>query len=185
MDRGEPERLLEGYREGAQVIVLPDTGAVFNDDRTRRYWLGRKLEVDSQRRALFIALNPSTADENANDPTIAKEIRLATRWGYGYLDKVNVYDWRATDPKELKHVVEPVSPENECYILAAAERAASSGGIIVCCWGKHASLLARGARTQRVLREAGLKLHYLALNGDGSPRHPLYLPDATEPTEWA
>lgn len=163
------------------VLALPDTGAIFSEDRSRRFWLGRHVSDDGEGRLLIVGLNPSIAGEETNDPTIGKEIKFARRWGFRYLDKCNVFDLVSTDPRGLKKTAEPVSAENERYILAAATRAR----FVLCAWGKHASLLARGARTKRMLLEAGATLKVLKLNGDGSPTHPLYQPDDSEPVDWA
>jgi len=164
------------------MIALPEIGAIPPEPETeRRQWLGRKLNGDGGRgRLLIIGCNPSTASAETNDPTISKEIKFATRWGFDYLDKCNIFDWRSTDPLALKKTAEPVSRINEAYILSAASRCS----MVLCAWGKNGALQARGARTKRVLLGAGAALFYLRLNADGSPQHPLYLPDDTEPKEW-
>ena len=61
-------------------LELPDVGACLSEDRVYRYWLGRVVPTASlvstlgfgsePRRVLFVMLNPSTASETANDPTI-------------------------------------------------------------------------------------------------------------------
>ena len=47
------------------------TPAVFSKDRRFRYILRRKVGWD-ERVCLFIMLNPSTADETHDDPTIRR-----------------------------------------------------------------------------------------------------------------
>lgn len=165
------------------AIKLPDVGAIPPEPGTeRRQWLGRKLDGTGGRgRLLIVGCNPSTASHDKNDPTIAKEIRFATRWGFDFLDKVNIFDWRSTDPSALHSVVYPASDINEAYIIAAAIRAQ----MVVCAWGRDGALLARGARTKRILRTRAIgRLCYLRLNKDGSPAHPLYLPEDLDPIEW-
>lgn len=127
---------------------------------------------------VFVMLNPSTATEAKNDPTVAKCVRFARRWGFHDLVVVNIFAWRSTDPRVLVGVPNPIGDDNDT-IIAAQARAAN---MVVCAWGRHGKLLARGARVRRQL-SAICKLHYLRLTDQ--PWHPLYLPDATQPTEWA
>ena len=46
-------------------------------------------------------LNPSTADATEDDPTIRACMAFAERWECGWLDVVNLYAFRATDPADL------------------------------------------------------------------------------------
>lgn len=120
-----------------------------------------------------VMLNPSTADECSDDPTIRRCIDFATRWGYGEL--LIVYAWRSTDPRALPYVADPVGPANDDALRGACERAE----IVVCAWGKHARR-ERVAKLEAVLGAHRAKLRALKFNKDGSPAHPLYLP-ATSP----
>ena len=54
--------------------------AVLSEDRKYRYLLSRNWD-DTKPTALFIGLNPSTADEKEDDPTINKCISYAKSWG--------------------------------------------------------------------------------------------------------
>jgi hypothetical protein len=168
---------------------MPLAGALFSEDRTRRRWLGRRIErpavgspfATDADRLLIIGCNPSNADEQDNDPTITKELKFAARWGFGHLDKMNIFDVVSPHPTDLYGELEPVSPQNEQLLLEVAARCS----MVLCAWGKHGKHLVRGARTRRVLLEAGHTLWALKINKDGSPQHPLYIPDATDPFEWA
>jgi len=121
----------------------------------------------------FLLLNPSTATEKKNDPTIRKCIGFATRWGFAELVIVNVYAFCSTDPAGLWTVDDPVGPENDAAIAEVAGQVEK----LVCGWGKH-------ARSERIERVAellvGREVFALAVNRDGSPQHPLYIPDSTE-----
>ena len=75
--------------------------AVFSPCRTYRYALSRVWAADKPY-ALFIGLNPSTADETLDDPTIRRCIDFAKRWGYGGLVMANLFAYRATEPSEMK-----------------------------------------------------------------------------------
>lgn len=168
-------------------IDLPLSGAIFSDDRTRRYWLGRKVEgVDSERRLFICAVQPSNADETINDPTILRELGFARRWGFGWLDKVNVFDRHSPDPNTLYTDDKPVSHENDDYVFAAADR----GDLHVCAWGNHGAHMARGTRMRRLLSERGYALHIFGLTKEGQPKHPLArgkhrIPDDAQPISWS
>lgn len=125
-------------------------------------------------------LNPSTADESADDPTVAKCQRYARAWGYGRLLVGNVFSLRSTDPAHLYSHPDPVGPENDVALDAMAGQAK----IIVCAWGNHAALGERGRAVEERLRTAGHTLHVLRINLTGAPAHPLYLPQALVPKRW-
>lgn len=63
-------------------------------------------------------LNPSTADETKDDPTIRRCIDFARRLGYGGLYAVNLYAWRARGPWELGKAPHEsrIGPENNSFI---------------------------------------------------------------------
>lgn len=166
-------------------LTLPDTGAIFSPDRTRRYWLGRELDCNSTRRLFICGVQPSDADETVNDPTILREVGFGTRWGFGYLHKVNLFDRHSPNPDTLYTDPDPVSPENDAYVFAAAARC----HLHLCVWGNHGAHLARGARMARLLRERGHKLYIFGLTKQGYPKHTLArgksrIPDDAQPVEW-
>lgn len=117
-------------------------------------------------------LNPSTADERANDPTIARCERRSRVWGFGAMVVVNLFGFRATRPSELWRTADPVGPETDRIVIAAARGAAA----IVCAWGVHGRRLDRDAAVRRLL--GARPLACLGRTCDGQPRHPLYV--ATE-----
>lgn len=135
-----------------------------------RRWLG---PVFPERYVLFIGMNPSTADASVNDPTCAREWTFAQREGFDAMVKANVGDYRATDPKMLLAPgVVVSSPDN----LPTIRKAAAGAGLVVLCHGKLNRALAPAGRALiEALREDGVSLWCLGTNGDGSPKHPLYL----------
>lgn len=178
-------------RCGAGVEVSgADKGAVLSPCGTYRYHLWRKIELGVTERGrrlsgrvAFVMLNPSTADAEQDDPTIRKCIGYARRWGYEWLDVVNLFAFRATDPKELyadEHRFRLVGDDNQRHLSAVC----GAASLVVCAWGKHGGHLNRGKSVRYHFGEAGVKLHHLKLNGDGSPAHPLYLKGDLQPTEW-
>ena len=135
-----------------------------------RRWQGEQFPALHM---LWIGMNPSTADAAVNDPTIGREWEFTMREGYKGLVKVNIADYRATEPKALLQPgVVPCSPENLPLIVEAA----SVASLVVICHGKlNRALTAAGAATVAALEAAGVPLYCMGTNADGSPRHPLYL----------
>ena len=140
--------------------------AVFSPDRVYRYELRRTWGPGPV--VAFIGLNPSTADETVDDPTIRRCIGFAKRWGYGGLVMLNLFAFRATDPRDMRAADDPVGPDNDRHLIAAT----SESGLVVAAWGVH------GAYRNRDREVAGLlawNLMALGLTRDGHPRHPLYV----------
>lgn len=144
-----------------------------------RRWLGGAFP---DRYLLFIGMNPSTADATVNDPTCAREWTFARREGFDAMIKANVGDYRATHPKMLLEPgVVASSPANLPAIRAAAVRANK----VVLCHGKlNKALLPAGAALVEAMREDGVDLWCFGVNGDGSPKHPLYLRADTPLVRW-
>lgn len=153
--------------------------AIFSDCQRYRRLL-RRWQGDTfpKRHVLWIGMNPSTADASVNDPTIGREWEFTVREGYQGLAKVNIGDFRATEPKMLLAPgIDAVSPDNLPTILWAAQEAS----LVIICHGKlNKALRAAGARTVAALMEAGIELHCLGTNLDGSPKHPLYILGSTQ-----
>jgi hypothetical protein len=135
-----------------------------------RRWIGASFPTDF---VLWVGMNPSTADASVNDPTIGREWEFTRREGYSGFVKVNVADYRATDPKAfLGGDITPCSPANIGTILDWAGRAS----LVVLCHGKlNRGLTAAGRETVAALQGSGIAMVCLGNNADGSPRHPLYL----------
>jgi len=153
-----------------------DQGATFVGDREQyRLQLWRTWSAGG-RRALWILLNPSTADATKLDPTLRRCEAFSRAWGCDGFDVANIFALRSTDPAALYQVDDPIGPGNDRIILAAARDAA----IVVAGWGTHGALLGRGDQVRDALDAAGVALECLGQNVDGSPRHPLYLPARTE-----
>lgn len=166
--------------KGQQSFLLGcDRGAIFSPCRQYRYLLWRRW--DAHRHPLLcLMLNPSTADETVNDPTVERCERRARRMGFGGVEVCNLFAFRATDPREMKAAADPVGPKNDCAILTAALAA----GMILCAWGNHGSHRDRANQVEMMLREKGHQLHALRITGAGHPAHPLYMPNDLEPTPW-
>lgn len=128
----------------------------------------------------FVMLNPSTADEMKNDPTVEGCERRAREWGYDEVRITNLFALRATDPNLMKADASPIGPENDTFLLGAAQYS----DLVICAWGNHGEHLGRGEEVARMLRHSFVKLHALKLNKSGHPQHPLYIARSVKPTEW-
>ena len=161
---------------GKKICSSP-TGAEFSPCKRWRYLLWRRWDP-AKPVANFLMLNPSTADEHKLDPTCARAREYADRWGYGGLIVTNVFGWRATDPKVMRSIEDPVGSGNDAAIVRAAKEA----DLLVCAWGNHGSHKERSKQIKNLLQ--GQKLHTLRVNANGEPAHPLYLPSKLKPTSW-
>ena len=153
-------------------------GAVFSPCGAYRYLLWRLPSPRANLLGMGM-LNPSTANERADDPTIARCRRIAAQAGHANLLVWNLFAFRATAPSDLKRAAEPVGPNNDAAIAHAL---ALSRRTIVA-WGNHASHLGRDAQ---VLAHciAGMPVAALGFTQLGQPRHPLYLAATVRPRRW-
>ncbi len=136
---------------------------------TRRWGEGAALA--------FVMLNPSTATEAQNDPTIERCERRARAMGFAALDIVNLFSWRATRPADLRRATAPWDAQTDVILAQAARQA----GMVVAAWGVHGAHL---GRNRAVLPLLDAPLHHLGLTRDGHPRHPLYVPYSVLPQIW-
>ncbi|MBV7377501.1 DUF1643 domain-containing protein [Maritimibacter dapengensis] len=153
--------------------------AVYSDCERYRYMLTRVWDP-SGKRALFIMLNPSTATEVQNDPTVERCERRARALGFGAFRVLNIFAWRDTDPRKMRKAADPVGPENDAAIVESCDWADQ----IICAWGTHGEHLARGHAVEALLRATGKPLYHLGLSKAGHPRHPLYIGYAQQPERW-
>ena len=157
--------------------------AVYSDCEKYRYLLTRIWDP-SRPRALFIMLNPSTATEVQNDPTVERCERRARTLGFGGFRVTNIFAYRATDPKVMRAQIDPVGPENDAAIRDSLDWASGPNDQIICAWGAHGAHLDRGAAVTALLRASGRDLRHLGLTKAGAPRHPLYIAYDRQPEPW-
>ncbi|MDR0576996.1 MAG: DUF1643 domain-containing protein [Candidatus Accumulibacter sp.] len=130
--------------------------------------------------AVFIMLNPSTADAVKNDPTIDRCERRGRKMGHGGLIVANLFALRSADPAKLFRHPDPVGPGNDAAILEAVANA----GIVICAWGRAGKWQGRDAAVLALLRGAGVEPRALSFNKNGTPRHPLYVSYDKTPEAW-
>lgn len=144
--------------------------ALFSPCERYRYILTRKWGgmFNREGSCVFIMLNPSTADDQNDDPTIRRCIDFAKRWGHDGLTILNLFALRSTNPAALLGDADPVGPDNDRYIAEVCRTA----GRLVVAWGAHEMAQARGLA---VLTNLGHRASCLGLTQSGAPRHPLYV----------
>ncbi|GGE53509.1 hypothetical protein GCM10011517_21530 [Actibacterium pelagium] len=125
-------------------------------------------------------LNPSTADELRNDPTVERCERRARQMGFGAMRVVNIFAFRATQPQDLRKAAHPEGPLNDACLLEGAQWADQ----ILCAWGVHGEHLDQGPKVAERLRAAGHVLTHIGLTKEGHPRHPLYVSYKVTPMPW-
>jgi len=146
--------------------------AIFSPCRKYRYVLWRQWDKGVS--VVFIGLNPSTADETKDDPTIRRCIGYAKEWGYSGVFMLNIFAYRSTNPKDLRLVEEPIGSENDNYLKRYL-----SISLNVACWGIGGSHESRGQKVIELLGRENLMC--LGQTKDGHPKHPLYLKRGIEP----
>ena len=159
-----------------------DKGAVFDGENDiYRYKLWRKWD-DTKPALLFVMMNPSCANIDYDDATVAKCQRFARLWGYGSLLVGNTFAYRATYQEDLIAAEDPVGPGNFKAILEMAKR---PGTKTIMAYGKPKSkkLLETGPALCRYLAENGVELYALKVLKDGTPGHPLYISQKTVPVK--
>lgn len=179
------------------------TDATFSPDRVYRYTLIRDWRPDRSGEPVrflsaqqvidtpieeikatslvhFICLNPSTATETVDDPTVRRCIGFARSWGYGGLVLTNLFAYRATNPKELARQRDPYGEDNDDAIMLAAETSA----ITVIAWGNHGTIAGRGDSVIAMLHDMDVRPYYFTKTLKDQPCHPLYQPSYLRPRLW-
>lgn len=162
--------------------VEPLMGATISPCGNYRYDLWRRWGPGPVR--AYVMLNPSTADDALNDPTIVRCIGFAQRDGFDGISVRNLFAYRTPSPKVLKEAFkrgfDVIGPENDDWLRNLTADGHES---VIAAWGRASALPKRmfGNRSSRVvdiLSRAALS----ALDPHpfrGSAPHPLYLKDDT------
>lgn len=148
------------------------SGAVFSDSNKRfRYALWRVWQPTSSK-VLFIGLNPSTANDIKDDPTITRLIGFAKSWGFGGLFCGNLFSLVSANPDVLWYqssLEQPMGP-NDNAIKKMRELCVK----VVVGWGNDGRFA--GARPKEILALLGEPVFCLKTTKLGEPSHPLYMP---------
>jgi len=162
-------------------------GAVFSSETPEpiyRYALWRSWNVrpllDPVRSILWICLNPSTATETIDDPTMRRCISFSQGWGYDGMFVTNIFGLRSTDPKGLKRIIDPNGPDNDRVIADLCEWCDR----VVVAWGAHGIYQQRSRYV--IERLIGPRTFYcLGKTKGGHPKHPLYVRGDTQLTRYS
>lgn len=158
--------------------------ATFSPDGKYRYTLTRDWARDGNGRLAVIGLNPSTADEVKDDPTVRRCIGFAKGWGFDGLIMLNLFAYRATDPKELLRVECPEGPGN----LEAVRVNVRDASAVLAAWGASANRVIAaclaGYWTRFFAEIVDADVACLSRTKDGYPRHPLYVRGDTKPVPF-
>lgn len=172
----------EGERKLGDLFLR--RGAVFSPCGKYRNSLTREWD-SAMPKLVFIMLNPSTATDEVDDPTVAGCMKRGRMWGYGSLTVLNLFQYRSTDPKALRQIDDPVGPASARWLLLGGADAAMT----VAAWGNHGTT--KGIERSRCCEviaflcgTLGRALHALRLTQAGQPEHPLYIPHHIQPKPW-
>jgi len=153
-------------------------GASFSDDRKYRYALWRIWD-NSKPLVMFIGLNPSTANETDNDPTIKSVCRIAKNNGFGGVYMMNCFPLVSTNPSALDEIVytplhDYAVSKNNAWLNKAGKLCKE----IVFAWGSFGVVIMSGRNAD--LMEMFPQAKALSINKNGSPKHPLYCKSNTQ-----
>lgn len=156
------------------------SGAIFSACERYRYALWRDVYPGDLLQnppgtfgfAAWVGLNPSTADENDLDNTTRRCLKWTREWGCTRYVMLNAFAWRSTDPRGMKSADDPVGPDNDLFL----KRFTANARFIIAAWGTNCDLI----RQEAVCKAVGRPMECLGLNNDGSPKHPLYVPQKAE-----
>lgn len=150
------------FPDAADAVGTNVSGAIFSDCRKYRYALWRIWDEEKPM-VVFIGLNPSTANETEDDPTIRKVKAISKNLGYGGFYMMNLFAIISSDPKILKNTVDCLG-DNDRWLNELCT------GDIVFAWGNFKEA---EERANEIIKRF-IKAKALHINKNGSPKHPLY-----------
>lgn len=154
-----------------------DKSAIISDCQQYRYQLIRQWDLEKPL-VLFIGLNPSTADDKIDDPTIRRCIGFAEREDFGGFIMANLFAYRATSPTDMKNSLNPIGDLNNEWLGKSIHACKK----VIACWGGHGSHLDRHTEVSDLLKSYCTATPILCFGKtqNGQPKHPLYLASTTK-----
>lgn len=154
-----------------------EKSAVISNCGKYRYVLTRTWGNGIRNKAVFIMLNPSTADAEKDDPTIRRCIGMAKSMNCVGIKVVNLFAVRATSPVDMKKASDPVGEKNHEYVERALFAIDADPrllkGPIICAWGVHGGYM---DQDETMMGWIDWRNPYcLGRTKAGFPRHPLYV----------
>ena len=153
--------------------------AIYSPCKNYRYSLSR-TQLKAKKFILFILLNPSTATEFKNDPTIARCQKRSQLLGYEAFTICNLFAFRTKSPKIMKNFSEPIGPENNRIINEILNKASK----VICAWGNHGTHLNQADRITKIIKNSGTRAYHLGLTKNNQPMHPLYIKYNKKLIKW-
>ena len=151
------------------------SSAIFSKDRVYRYVLIR--EWDSRKPSLmFIGLNPSTADEEKDDPTIRRIMGFAKKGGYEKIYVTNIFAFGATYPKDLFSNKNPVGFDNDLWIKNISKEVEK----VILAYGNLGKKFDRPNEILKLIESP----YCIKISKTGYPMHPLYLEYTNKPLKF-
>jgi hypothetical protein len=129
---------------------------------------------------MMALLNPSTATEAEDDPTVTRCCVRAHRDGAGGLVVVNSGAIRETDPDQACAALDPIGPHNSAWVRALIPTCSMH----IAGWGPKAARFGGDKLMSEIFSNSGVSLHALEINRDGTPRHPLYVGYSVQPLRF-
>lgn len=163
-----------------------DSAATLSADGRYRYDLTRRWGDGPL--ALWVMLNPSTADADTDDPTIRRCIGFSKREGCGGLVVVNRFAYRATDPSELIDIDDAEGPDNTDVILRWFDH--PDVRLRILAWGAWLDDHRRAMRGTSLVASTltfapgSGTMRCLGRTKGGAPRHPLYVRSDQGLEDW-
>jgi len=156
--------------------------ALFSDCRGYRY----ELQITWKDGPLLVmaCLNPSTADEMQNDPTVQRQCERADRLGFGSFLMLNAFAIRSTYPSVMLTANDPYGEWRDAECLVDSYRR-NNGAMLIAAWGAHAKHRGRHYELVEAFAKAGIAMYYLVKTKHGYPSHPLYIGYDTQPIPWS
>ena len=151
--------------------VYLENDAVISECGKYRYLLRRVWDY-AKPRALFIMLNPSTADAKQDDATIRSCVRLLARLGYGSMEVTNLMAWRATKPDDIPDKPTLVMGSDNSRIIEAAVHRCD---IVICAWGAHPYARRFAGGVLDIISLHRPAAYCFGKTKAGAPKHPLYI----------
>lgn len=149
--------------------MFNDSGALFSDCRKFRYRLWRIWD-DTKPLAMYIGLNPSTANAFKLDNTVTKVGKVSKHNGFGGFYMMNLFSLVSQYPEDLLTCENPIM-DNDIHLLEVSKICHE----VVFCWGVFKESKKRCQQIIEMFPNALCFKH----TKDGSPWHPLYCKDTT------
>lgn len=170
----EPFATYEDYKNSFDRVIKT---ASFSGCRNYRFTLSRIWHRSNPRRLVVIGVNPSTATDTEDDPTIRRCVTLAIRELCGGYVMLNLFALRETN---LKAMLQHPLPHGGSFPFWECVSCDNYEPIVVAAWGTEGKHRRRDLEVCEELERLKVPLWCLGITDKGFPRHPLYVKaDAT------